>query len=106
LVSHEITQHMVLHEKNEWELKMPHPLNDRKVAVKGILLPSEWDENGAVIALTLFTFDEDEYKVDRSETTRELLDVLQQELLVEGSYRWEQDRKIIRITEFHLFQVF
>ena len=94
---------MPLHEKNAWELKMPHPLNDRKVTAKGILLPSEWDENGAVIALTLFTFDEDEYGVERNETTRELLDVLRQELLVEGYFRWEQDRKIIRITEFRLF---
>lgn len=94
---------MPLHEKNAWELKMPHPSNDRKVTAKGILLPSEWDENGAVIALTLFTFDEDEYGVERNETTRELLDVLRQELLVEGYFRWEQDRKIIRITEFRLF---
>ncbi|MBW2710238.1 MAG: hypothetical protein JRD04_13465 [Deltaproteobacteria bacterium] len=81
---------------------MGHPSNSRKITVKGILLPSEWDESGAVIALTLFTFDEDEYRVERNETTRELLDVLRHELLVEGYSRWEQDRKILRVTEFCL----
>ena len=78
---------------------MLHPQNYRKVTVKGILLPSEWDESGDVIALTLFAFDEDEYRVEGNETPRELLSVLRHELLVEGYLRWEQDRKIIRITK-------
>ena len=82
---------------------MLDPLYYRKVTVRGILLPSEWDESGAVIALTLFTFDEDEYRVERDETMQELLNVLRHELLVEGHFRWEQDRKIIRISEFNLF---
>lgn len=94
---------MVLHDENPRGLKVTHSLSFRKMTARGILLPSEWDEIGAVIALTLFTFDEDEYKVEQTETKRELLDVLRQELLVEGYFRWEQGRKIIRITEYRLF---
>jgi len=93
---------MVLHDGNPRGLKVSHSLSFRKMTVRGILLPSEWDESGAVIALTLFTFDEDEYKVEQTETKRELLDVLRHELLVEGYFRWEQDEKMIRITEFCL----
>lgn len=82
---------------------MPDPPYYGKVTVRGMLLPSEWDESGSVIALTLFTFDEDEYRVERDETMRELLNVLRRELLVEGHFRWEQDCKVIRISEFNLF---
>lgn len=78
---------------------MPDSLHCRKVSVRGILLPSEWDESGAVIALTLFTFDEDEYRVECDETMRELLHVLRHELIVEGHFRWEQGKKIIKITK-------
>ena len=81
---------------------MLHPQNYRKVTVRGILLPSEWDESGTIVSFTLFAFDEDEYRVEGNETSRELLGVLRHELLVEGYLRWEQNKKIIRITEFCL----
>ena len=77
-----------------------YPSDSPKMTAKGILLPSEWDENGDVIALTLFTHDEDEYRVEGNKMSPQLFDVLRQELLVEGSFRWEQGRKIIRITGF------
>ena len=93
---------MVLHDGNPRGLKVSHSLSFRKMTVRGILLPSEWDESGTVTALTLFAFDEDEYRVEGNETSRELLGVLRHELLVEGYLRWEQDKKMIRITEFCL----
>ena len=83
---------------------MGHPSNNRKITVKGILLPSEWDENGAVLALTFFTHDEDEYRVKVKEISPELLAVLRQEVVVEGSFKWENGRKMIRITDFSRFR--
>ena len=81
---------------------MAYPSKIHKVTVKGIVLPSEWDENGTVMALKLFTHDEDEYQVEGNEMLRELLDYLREELLVTGYFQWEQNRKIIQITEFYL----
>ncbi len=75
----------------------------RKVTAKGILLPSEWDENGDVLALTLFTHDEEEYAVKGDGIPPELLEVLRQELVVEGYFQWEKGRKIIQITDFSRF---
>ena len=82
---------------------MAYPPKTLKVNAKGILLPSEWDENGAIMALSLFTHDEDEYRVERNEMPGKLLDCLREELLVEGVFRWEQGRKIIRIKGFRPF---
>jgi hypothetical protein len=82
---------------------MAHPSNRQKITAKGILLPSEWDENGGVLALSLFTHDEDEYGVKGDRVPPELLEVLRQELVVEGYFQWEKGRKIIHITDFSRF---
>lgn len=81
---------------------MAYPSRIRKVTVKGIVLPSEWDEKGTIVGLKLFTHDEDEYQVEGNEMLRELLDYLREELLVTGYFQGEQNRKIIQITEFYL----
>ena len=75
----------------------------RKITAKGILLPSEWDENGAVLALTFFTHDEDEYRVKGKEISPKLFEVLRQELVVQGYFQWEEGTKIIKIEEFRPF---
>jgi hypothetical protein len=94
---------MSLNEKG-WRWKMAFPSKTVKVNAKGILLPSEWDENGAIIALSLFTHDEDEYRVESNEMSMKLQDYLREELLVEGVLRWEQGRKIIQIKGFSRFE--
>ena len=90
-------------EREKWKYVMGHPSNSRKTSVKGILLPSEWDENGDVLSLTLFTHDEDEYRVKGQELFPELLHVLRHELVIEGYFKLEKGRKIIQITDFSRF---
>lgn len=58
----------------------------RKVNAKGILLRSEWDENGGVLPLTLFTHDEEQYAVKGDGIKPELLEFFRQELVVEGYF--------------------
>lgn len=84
---------------------MGHAAKNQKITAKGILLPSDWDENGAVLALTLFTHDEDEYGVKGKDITPRLLEVLRQELVIEGYLQWEKGRKMIQITAFSPFGV-
>ena len=74
-----------------------------KVTAKGILLPSEWDENGAVLGLTFFTHDEDEYRVKVKEISPKLLEILRQEVMIEGYFQWEEGMKIIKIEDFRHF---
>jgi len=82
---------------------MGHSSNKRKITAKGILLPSEWDENGAVLALTFFTHDEDEYRVKGKEISPKLFEVLRRELMVEGYFQLEKGIKIIKIKDFRPF---
>ncbi len=82
---------------------MEHSSNSGRVSAKGILLPSEWDEDGVVLGLTFFTHDEDEYRVKGKEIWPKLLEVLRQEVMVEGYFQWEEGRKTINIRDFRLF---
>ncbi len=82
---------------------MGHLLNRRKITVKGILLPSEWDENGAVLELTFFTHDEEEFRVKAKEMMPELHKVVRQEVVIEGYLTWEDGHNIIQITAFSPF---
>jgi hypothetical protein len=82
--------------KRAWECEMEPSSNSGRVSAKGILLPSEWDENGVVLGLTFFTHDEDEYRVKGKEIWPKLLEVLRQEVMVEGYFQWEEGKKTIR----------
>ena len=79
---------------------MVHPSERRIITAKGILLPSEWDDKGSILALTFFTHDEDEYLVKGNEMMPELLAVLRQELVIEGYLRWEDGQRMVQITAF------
>ncbi len=84
---------------------MVHSSETRKITAKGILLPSEWDEKGSILALTFFTHDEDEYLVKGKELMPKLLAVLRREMVIEGYVRWEDGQKKVQITAFSPFAI-
>ena len=84
---------------------MAQPSERRKITAKGILLPSEWDDKGSILALTFFTHDEDEYLVKGKGMMPELMAVLRQELVIEGYLKWEEGQKMLQITAFSPFGI-
>ena len=77
--------------------------SDRKqVKIRGIIVPSEWDEKGTVISISLSTFDEDEYLIEKDEKGGQLLLLIREEVEVRGIVREEDGNKIIRIKKYHL----
>ena len=40
------------------------------VAIQGIIVPADWDENGNVTAVAVSTYDDEEYLIDKQEGQR------------------------------------
>ena len=71
-------------------------------AVKGVVVPTEWDDYGNVVALAISSNDEKEYIVDKKGKGRELLSLIRKEVEVTGVITEEDQKKIIRVSKYRL----
>jgi hypothetical protein len=62
------------------------------VMVRGIVVPTEWDRNGAVRRVAILTADEGEYEVLADPTGDRLIPLLQEEVEVSGVVHGGADR--------------
>ena len=60
--------------------RRPAPQND----ITGIILANQWDENGNVIGVSVYTDREEIYIVAQDERMKELLNLIQTRIRVEG----------------------
>jgi hypothetical protein len=73
--------------------------------ISGILVPSQWDEAGNIIGLTIQSFNEIEYLVERRRTGKDLHLLLHKKVLVLGQVRDRLDgKKTISIRKFKLME--
>ena len=78
-------------------------LKDRhhSVTVRGLVCPSDWDEDNQPSRVSIFTFDDDEYEVDPRDAGLDLMEKIGQEVMARGhvlpGYR---RRKILLIRSF------
>lgn len=78
---------------------------DGKSKILGIILPSQWDENGKVTRISINTRDEEEYDIDYSGSGKELLNHLQQ--IVEIECKLMQrigGQQYVKVFTYHLIQ--
>jgi hypothetical protein len=68
-----------------------------KPLIKGVVIPSSWDENGIIIGVSLHTSDEKEYQVQLNGLGHELLELVQHKVEATGKIRERLDgsRQII-----------
>jgi len=77
----------------------------RQLTVKGIVTPSDWDDDGNVTAVVVSTPSEEEYLVERSDLTEELLGLLGAELVVTGTIGPEKRGiKTIAVRRYELLE--
>ena len=73
-----------------------------KPTIKGILLPSNWDESGNVKGVSLHTDDEKEYRVELNAVGKELLEHVRHKVEVIGKVRERLDGSInISVKNFN-----
>ena len=72
------------------------------VRIRGLVTPSGWDENGKILSISISTFDEQEYVVDKDEKGEGLLPLLHKEIELFGIIRKEGRSKRIQIEKYRL----
>ena len=76
----------------------------RNITVRGLVVPSEWDSQGNVNRVSIFTFDDDEYEIEPLDAGNYLLARTGQEAMVRGrlapGYR---RRKVVLVKSFTAF---
>ena len=72
------------------------------VAIRGIVIPADWDEKGNITAVAVSTYDEVEYFIENHEKAEELKAVIREEVEVHGILREGKNRPVIKVKEYRL----
>ena len=76
----------------------------RRVRIKGIVLPVEWDEGGNTIKVAIFTANEEVYLVGENANSTSLLSLLQREVDARGLLREETGQKVINVERYKILK--
>ncbi|MGD8209713.1 MAG: hypothetical protein PVH37_17100 [Desulfobacterales bacterium] len=77
----------------------------QKIAVTGIIMPNNWDENGKVIEIALYTNTEDLYTVEQNSLTQELIKFMHTRVEIRGKIRKHPDgKKSIAVQKYMVLE--
>jgi hypothetical protein len=68
--------------------------------IRGVIVPTAWDDHGNVTGIAISSHDENEYQVDPKGKGPELLLHIRKEVEATGVVREEEGKKIIRIRKY------
>ena len=73
----------------------------RNTDVIGIIIPNNWDENGRVVQIAIYTDTEDVYLVEHNRQEKELLNHLKKRVAVKGKIvEGNEGKKLIVVNNF------
>ncbi len=72
--------------------------------IRGIVVPTDWDDNGNVISLAIASCDEQEYLIENHQQIANLWTLLRREVIAMGSIRCGKEQKIIKVSEIHSWE--
>jgi hypothetical protein len=68
--------------------------------IRGVVLPTAWDDQGNVTRIAICSHDENEYQVDPKGKGPELLLHIRKEVEASGVVREEEGKRIVRIRKY------
>ena len=75
---------------------------NRNLRIKGIVIPSKWDEKGAVTEVTIQAFDEKVYVVEPTALGEKLLGFIRKKVEVSGKIKPRLDGKtLVQVQSFN-----
>ena len=77
-------------------------LGQKPIRIQGIITASGWNEDGGVEAVSISTFDEDQYLVLRNDMGERIMRLLHEEVEVDGFVSESEGRKVIKIWKYRL----
>ena len=78
------------------------PFGQKPIRIQGIIIPSGWDEDGSIEAVSISTFDEDQYFVVRNAMSERIMGLLHEEVEVDGFVSESEGAKYIKIWNYRL----
>jgi hypothetical protein len=69
----------------------------------GIIMPNNWDENGKVIEIALYTNQEEIYALEDNSLTQELISLLQKKVEIRGKIRKHPDGNRSISVHYYIF---
>ena len=63
----------------------------QEIVITGILMPHNWDENGQITEIALYTNTEDLYTVEQNSLTQELIKFMHTRVEIKGKIRKHPD---------------
>jgi hypothetical protein len=72
--------------------------------ITGVIIPADWDQDGRIIAVSIFTHDEEEYVVRKRAKGTELVWFLQKEVEATGWAEVDEGKKMITIRDYRIRQ--
>jgi hypothetical protein len=73
--------------------------------IRGVVIPTAWDDQGNVTGIAISSHDENEYQVDHKGKGPELLLHIRKEVEAAGVVREEEGKKIVRIRKYTVKEV-
>ena len=77
----------------------------RRIRIRGIVLPVEWDSEGNAIKAAIFSANEEEYLIAQNRNSSRLLSLLKQEVNVRGRLREEAGQKVIVVEGYEMLKL-
>ena len=73
--------------------------NTEAITIRGILIPSSWDEKGDIVAVVIATYKEEKYLVSDKAMVQRLLSLLRKRVVVNGIVNRQDTNRIIDIKD-------
>ena len=70
--------------------------------IRGIVIPTDWHENGHPRSVAIATYREQKFLVAESPQCRQLMTLLNERVVVSGMLRQEAENMVIEIRDFYL----
>jgi hypothetical protein len=78
-------------------------IKGESITVRGLIIPSSWDELGAVTGVVLAAFDENEYQFENGVACESLKEYLHCEVMISGRLvSGGGDKPLFRIENYHV----
>jgi hypothetical protein len=75
----------------------------QKTIITGIIMPYNWDENGRIIEIALYTNNEEVYPLEHNSLTRELMNLVHQRVEIKGKLSEHPDgNKSIAVNNYFI----
>jgi len=76
---------------------------EREYTIKGVIFPTDWDDDDNIVAVVIDTEDEDEYFVTQNKKGKELCALVGKKIEVTGTVSEEKDgNRVLEVKSYNI----